>query len=130
MNSIWPNYYKAQIPVCCVDAGNKRICISYCAYRFNSATSPKTESTPFIGHKPKYTGVIQTTGGQSVWQRRSGLHLQTFRNGSRPRSSAGSIYSGSGFRTGLCAPLAVRRSITPSTAGTCASARSAVSRLL
>lgn len=101
-----------------------------CAYRFNSATSPKTESTPFIGHKPKYTGVIQTTGGQSVWQRRSGLHLQTFRNGSRPRSSAGSIYSGSGFRTGLCAPLAVRRSITPSTAGTCASARSAVSRLL
>ena len=36
----------------------------------------------------------------------------------------------SGFRTGLCATLAAQRSITPSTAGTCASARSAVSRLL
>lgn len=32
--------------------------IRECAYRFNSATTPKTESTQFIGHKPKYTGVI------------------------------------------------------------------------
>jgi len=82
------------------------------AYRFISATTSKTESTQFIGHKMQYTDVIQTTGGQSVWQRRSGLHLQAFRNGSRPRSSAGSIYSSSGFPTALCAPLAAQRSIT------------------
>ena len=55
--------------------------------------------------------------------------MRIFGNGSRPRSSVGRICSGSGFRTGLCARLAVRRSIIPSTAGACASARSAASRL-
>lgn len=101
-----------------------------CAYRLNSATAPIPGNVQIIGHKMLYTGVIQTTGGQPVCQQRSGLHLQTFRNGSRPRNSAGRIYSGSGFRTGLCAPLAARKSIIPSIAGTCASARSVASRLL
>ena len=36
----------------------------------------------------------------------------------------------SGFRTDLCAPLAVRKSIIPSTAAIFASARNAASKLL
>ncbi len=119
-----------QTPICRMAEENRyEQCFIICAYRLNSATALKTKSTQFIGHKPKYTGVIQTTGGQSVWQQRNGLHLRTFRNGSRLRNSARSIYSGRGFRTGLYALPAVRKNTIPSIVGICASARSAASRL-
>ena len=120
-----------QTPICrMAEESRYEHCFIICAYRLNSATALKTKSTQFIGHKPKYTGVIQTAGGQPAWQQWSGAHLQAFGNGSRPGSGDGRIESGSGFRTGLCAPLAEQRSITPSTAGICASARNAASRLL
>ena len=108
-----------QTPICrMAEESRYEHCFIICAYRLNSATALKTKSTQFIGHKPKYTGVIQTAGGQPAWQQWSGAHLQAFGNGSRPGSGDGRIESGSSFRTGLCAPLAARRRITASAAGT------------